>query len=81
MFNKKRFIEFEHSVDGGDAVILEDMMKDFDVKYEKHSISYGYYRLKATKKDVKKIKKNLIENGFNAVFVDNRLFHVYERNQ
>lgn len=79
MFNKKSFVEFEHVLKGEDAIVLDRIVHRFDVRYESLGTDYSYYRLKASKKDVKKITKHLIRNGYNAVLVDNKLFNVFER--
>lgn len=79
MLNKKRFVEFEHVLEGTDAAVLDSIVRKFDVRYEELGTGYTYYRLKANKKDVKKITKDLIRNGYYAILADNKLFTVYER--
>lgn len=79
MFDKKRFVGFEHTLKGEDAIVLDNIVRKFDVKYEELGTSYTYYRLKASRKDVKKITKDLIRNGYYAILADNKLFTVYER--
>ena len=79
MFGKKNFVEFEHTLEGRDAVVLEQMLHDFDVRYEKATPGYTYFRLKANNGDVKKISKLLEKLGYVGVLVDNRIFNVYER--
>ena len=79
MLGKKKFVEFEHSLEGKDAVVLEQILHDFDVRYEKAIPGYTYFRLKASRRDVKKINKILVKLGYIGVLVDNRFFNIYER--
>lgn len=81
MFNKKGFVEVWNSLNGIDAAELEDIIRGFDVRYEDTSTGYTYYRLRITGREVRALTKKLEKEGYNAILMDNKYFHVYDRNE
>lgn len=81
-FDKARLVEVWDSTRGNDAAVVESMLKNmFDVRYERDSTAYTYYRLRATKKEVKLLSNQLEALGYYSVLMDNKYFHIYERAQ
>ena len=81
-FDKARFVEVWNSTKGKDAAVVESMLKNmFDVRYEHDSTAYTYYRLRATRKEVKLLSNQLEALGYYSVLMDNKYFHIYERAQ
>lgn len=75
----KKMIEVWDSTNGQKSAVLGNWLKDeFDVRYERFSTGYTYYRIKGTHKDVKKLFKHLKKDGYYGTLTDNRYFHVYE---
>lgn len=80
MKGKARFVEVWDSTNGRDAAIVSDILKNtFDVRYKRFSTGYTYYRLRATKKEVKVLANQLATLGYYSVLMDNRYFHVIAR--
>ena len=80
MKGKARFVEVWDSTNGRDAAIVSDILKNtFDVRYKRFSKGYTYYRLRATKKEVKVLAKQLAALGYYSTLTDNRYFHVITR--
>ena len=80
--NRERFVEVWDSTRGHDAAVVESMLKNmFDVRYEHDSTAYTYYRLRATRKEVKLLSNQLEALGYYSVLMDNKYFHIYERAQ
>ena len=80
MFNKKRMIEVWDNTKGTKAALLENIMKEenFDLKYEGEKCNLKYYRLKADRNDVQRLKNYLGFLGYGAVLMNNKYFLVYE---
>lgn len=81
--DKARFVEVMDSTEGKDAVIVNTLLNNmFDVRYERKEKVYSYYRLRATRKEVKLLTKQLEALGYHyTALTTNRYFHVYERAQ
>ena len=80
MNNKKGFVEVWDATTGKDSAVVDALVKNgMDVKYKRFSTGYTYYRLKATKKEVKAFSNQLEALGYFATLTDNRYFHILER--
>ena len=79
--NEKRFVEVVDATNGKDAAVVEALVRNgMDVKYKRFSTGYTYYRLRATRKEVKAFANQLETFGYNYhLTMNDRYFHVYKR--
>ena len=80
--NKKGFVEVWDATKGNDAAVVEALVENgMDVKYKELSTGYTYYRVRATKKEVKAFSNQLEALGYFATLHDNKYFHIVYRVQ
>ena len=78
--NKERFVEVWDSTNGKDAAVVEALVKNgMDVKYKRFSTGYTYYRLRATRKEIKAFTNQLKVLGYYATMLDNKYIHISYR--
>lgn len=80
--NKKGFVEVWDATKGNDAAVVEALVENgMEVKYKQLNTGYTYYRLKATRKEVKAFTNQLEALGYFTILHDNKYFHIVYRIQ